>query len=51
MAAWEVSTIPTSEPRSVAVERMVVGSIIFGAIFDALRRLAHEHHSAMLAPR
>jgi DNA-binding transcriptional MerR regulator len=51
MAAWEVSAIPTSEPRSVAVERMVVGSIVFGAIFDALRRLAHEHHSARLAPR
>ena len=51
MAAWEVSAIPTSEPRSVAVERMVVGSIVFGAIFDALRRLAHEHHSAMLARR
>lgn len=49
MAAWEVSAIPTSEPRSVAVERMVVGSIVFGAIFGALRRLAHEHHSATLA--
>jgi DNA-binding transcriptional MerR regulator len=51
MAAWEVRAIPTSEPRSVAVERMVVGSIVFGAIFDALRRLAHEHHSATLATR
>lgn len=51
MAAWEVSAIRMSEPPSVAVERMVVGSIVFGAIFDALRRLAHEHHSAMLARR
>ena len=50
MAAWEVSAIPTSDPRSVAVERMVVGTVVFGAVFDALRRLAHEHHSAMLAP-
>jgi DNA-binding transcriptional MerR regulator len=49
MAAWEVRAIPASEPPSIAVERMVVGSIVFGAIFDALRRLAHEHHSAMLA--
>jgi DNA-binding transcriptional MerR regulator len=51
MAAWEVRAIPPSEPPSVAVERMVVGSIVFGAIFDALRRLAHEHHSALLASR
>ena len=34
MAAWEVRAIPTSEPPSVAVERMVVGSIVFGAIFE-----------------
>ena len=49
MAAWEVASIPTSEPRSVAVERMVVGTVVFGAVFDALRRLAHEHHSATQA--
>lgn len=46
MAAWEVASIPASEPRSVAVERMVVGTVVFGAVFDALRRLAHEHYSA-----
>ena len=46
MAAWEVATIPASESRSMAVERMVVGTVVFGAVFDALRRLAHEHHSA-----
>lgn len=51
MAAWEVSAIPTSAPPSVAVERMVVGTVVFGAVFDALRRLAHEHHSGMLASR
>jgi hypothetical protein len=26
---------------------MVVGTVVFGAVFDALRRLAHEHHSAV----
>ena len=46
MAAWEVAAIPPSDPPSIAVERMVVGSILFGSVFDALRRLAHEHHSA-----
>jgi DNA-binding transcriptional MerR regulator len=49
MAAWEVASIPTSEPSSVAVERMVVGTVVFGAVFDALRRLAHEHYSATQA--
>ena len=46
MAAWEIGQLPASEPPSVAVERMVVGTVVFGAVFDALRRLAHEHHSA-----
>jgi DNA-binding transcriptional MerR regulator len=46
LAAWEVSAIPPSEPAAVAVERMVVGTLLYGAALDALRRLAHEHHSA-----
>jgi DNA-binding transcriptional MerR regulator len=48
MAAWEVDQIPPFESRSVAVERMVVGTVVFGAVFDALRRLAHEHHSGAI---
>ncbi len=51
MAAWEVASIATTEARSTAVERMVVGTVVFGAVFDALRRLAHEHHSAALERR
>jgi DNA-binding transcriptional MerR regulator len=47
MAAWEVESIPRSEERSAAVERMVVGTVVFGAVFDALRRLAHEHYSSV----
>ena len=46
MAAWEVASLDDSAPRSVAVERMVIGTVVFGSVFDALRRLAHEHHSA-----
>ena len=48
MAAWEVRAVPTSDPRSVAVEQMVLGTVVFEAVFNALRRLAHEHHSAIL---
>ena len=47
MAAWEVEAIPRSEPRSSAVEQMVVGTVVFGAVFDAFRRLAHEHYSSV----
>ncbi len=46
MAAWEVGSIPEHASRSAAVEQMVVGTVVFGAVFDALRRLAHEHHSS-----
>ncbi len=47
MAAWEVRAIPTDEPPGAAVERLVVGTVVFEAVFNALRRLAHEHHSAV----
>lgn len=46
MAAWEVNAIPVTDTPAVAVERMVVGTVVFGVVLDALRRLAHEHHSA-----
>lgn len=46
MAAREVGAIAAAEPHAVAVERMVIGTVVFGAVFDALRRLAHEHHSS-----
>ncbi len=49
LAAWEVGTIPAGAARPEAVERMVVGTVVFGAVLDALRRLAHEHHSATRA--
>src|SRR5215203_3274853 len=46
MAAWEVRTIPATEEPGVAVERMIVGTVIFEQILNALRRMAQEHHSA-----
>jgi DNA-binding transcriptional MerR regulator len=45
LASWEVQAIPASEPPGIAVERMVVGTVLFERILGALRRLAHEHHS------
>jgi hypothetical protein len=46
LAWWEVETIPSSTPPGEAIERMVIGTVVFEAALDALRRLAHEHHSA-----
>ena len=46
MARREVATIPPAASRPEALESMVVGTVIFERVFAALRRLAHEHHSA-----
>jgi len=51
MAAWEVRTIPAGVEPGVAVERMVVGTIIFERILNALRRMAQEHHSGEVLSR
>ena len=40
------STTPAGATRAEAVERVVVGTVVFGAVLSALRRLAHERHSA-----
>jgi DNA-binding transcriptional MerR regulator len=45
MARWEVLAVPASGSRSAQVEGLVVGTLVYGVVFDALRRLAHEHHS------
>jgi DNA-binding transcriptional MerR regulator len=46
VAAREVAGIPRGRPREEAVEYLVVGTVVFGAVMAALRRLAQEHHSA-----
>jgi DNA-binding transcriptional MerR regulator len=46
MAGWELASIDPELPRAAAIERMVVGTVVFEAVFNALRRLAHEHRSA-----
>lgn len=44
LAADEVASIPQGA-RAEAVERVVVGTVVFEAALVALRRLAQEHHS------
>ena len=46
LAAHEVGTLAGTGSRAEAVEAAVVGTVVFEAALVALRRLAHEHHSA-----
>ncbi|MEW9547776.1 MerR family transcriptional regulator [Nonomuraea sp. NPDC050783] len=42
----EMDTIPFDGPRDAAVEALVLGSVLYGKAFDALRRMAQESESA-----
>ena len=46
LAMWELGFIPSKGSRSAVVESSIVGTVVFEAVLVALRRLAHEHHSA-----
>jgi DNA-binding transcriptional MerR regulator len=51
LAAREVGRAVPGASRSEAVEASVVGTVVFEAALVALRRLAHEHHSAQRSGR
>ncbi|MEV2265383.1 MerR family transcriptional regulator [Nonomuraea africana] len=42
----ELDTVPLDGPRDAAVEALVLGTVLYGRAFDALRRLAQESESA-----
>ncbi len=46
LAAVEVASLDPSAGRAQAVEQAVIGTVVYEAALIALRRLAHEHHSA-----
>lgn len=46
LAEQEVGGVPADGATDEAVEYLVVGTVVYGAALAALRRLAHEHHSA-----
>lgn len=46
LAPTEVAAVRARRTREEAVERMVVGTVLFDAILSALRRMAQESHSA-----
>ncbi len=47
LAVWEVGALPVDAPRADLLEAAVVGTVVFEAALVALRKLAHEHHSAV----
>ena len=49
IAEQEVSAVGEESDRAAAVERLVVGTVVFEAALAALRRLAHEHYSGVRA--
>lgn len=46
VAAWELDRLDADTDRESQVEQAVVGTVVYEAVFTALRRLAQEHHSA-----
>lgn len=47
IARRELSRVRINAPRSEMVEGVVVGTVVFETALAALRRLAHEHYSAL----
>jgi hypothetical protein len=39
-----------AKDRDAVVQHMVVGQVVFGQLLLSLRRLGHEHHSALRFP-
>ncbi|HEX4812099.1 MAG TPA: MerR family transcriptional regulator [Nonomuraea sp.] len=46
VTGFEMGEIPFNGPRDVTVEAIVLGSVLYGKAFDALRRMAQESESA-----
>lgn len=49
IAEQEVLSVGAASNRAAAVERLVIGTVVFEAALAALRRLAHEHYSGARA--
>ena len=48
LASWEFEQTPMDRQREQVVESVIVGTVVFEKALVALRRLAHESHSAGL---
>jgi DNA-binding transcriptional MerR regulator len=48
LARAEIALVDHSAERSQQLEQMVTGSVVYGQVFELLRRLGHEHHHAQV---
>ncbi|PZG34436.1 MerR family transcriptional regulator [Spongiactinospora gelatinilytica] len=48
LAEHELAGVPFGGPRDAAVEHLVIGTVLYGRLFDVLRRLAQESESSRL---
>jgi DNA-binding transcriptional MerR regulator len=48
LAGAEIALLDPSTERSLLLEQMVTGSVVYGQVFGLLRQLGHEHHHARL---
>lgn len=47
IAAYDLDQIDDTQDREAMMEQMVLGQVVLGEFLLSLRRLAHEHHSAL----
>lgn len=47
LAAVETTSLDPADSRASLVEQAVIGTVVYETALTALRRLAHEHHSAL----
>ncbi|SDL87118.1 MerR family transcriptional regulator [Nonomuraea jiangxiensis] len=46
VSEFEMGLVPFQGPRDAAVEALVLGTVLYGKVFDTLRRMAQESESA-----
>lgn len=44
----EIALLDRNTERSLLLEQMVTGSVVYGQVFELLRRIGHEHHHAQV---
>ncbi|MGH3351780.1 MAG: MerR family transcriptional regulator [Nocardioides sp.] len=47
IASYELDQVDATQDRETMMEQMVLGQVVLGEFLLCLRRLAHEHHSAL----
>jgi DNA-binding transcriptional MerR regulator len=51
LARAEVARVDDSTERSLLLEQMITGTVVYGRVFELMRQLGHEHHHRMRMDR